>query len=576
MKKRLLALLLAVLMVLSMAACGGNTASGETPSSQETPSGGNDSAPASEEKDSSTATAPADPDTEELADEQVFHYYTGNEPSTLDPWMNGSGSAGILVAALHEPMLRPSLEGEGWEPGLCDSYEKNEDATVHTLHLREGAKWQDGTEITLEDIYNSYLRVLNPELGSSVAYRYFEILNAEAYYMGEAAEEDLGIKLLDGNRIQFTTEQPCDYFVDMMTSDSFAPIQTAAAEEFGDMYGTDVDKIVASGPFKLVEWSHQHALVLEKNENYWDAENVKLQTLDVTITVDQNTILGMFQNVELSLYKVGNEVLPQYADDPTLVTDSRLMVTFIEFNPSNEFLSNKNIREAFSIAFDRKIFAEQVMHNGKLAAYGLVPYGVRGLDGGDFREQNGDIVTDASDPSEIERAKNLLATGLEELDKTMEDLQNGFSIQCLESGKTQAQAIQNMWKTNLGVEMPVSVVDFNVLLPMLMEGTFDCVIGGGQDSNYRDPKGFLNFIYEEGKWDDPEFLDLMEKVQTQTGDERIQTWMDIERLVLENYIYIPQVYSENNWVFQPNVRGLKIFTYGYEMDFKDVYIVKES
>ena len=67
---------------------------------------------------------------------------------------------------------------------------------------------------------------------------------------------------------------------------------------------------------------------------------------------------------------------------------------------------------------------------------------------------------------------------------------------------------------------------------------------------------------------------LMEKVQTQTGDERIQTWMDIERLVLENFIYIPQVYAENNWVFQHNVRGVQIFTYGYEFDFKNVYIVK--
>lgn len=562
MKKRMLSLLLALVMTLSLVACGGGNNAAKDKNQQAAPGG------------DSPATTPADPSTEELADEQIFHYYMSSEPSTLDPWMNNSGSASIVIAAIHEPMLRPSLEGEGWEPGLCDSYEKSEDSTVHTLHLREGAKWQDGTDITVEDIYNSYLRVLDPEFGSPIAYRYFPILNAEEFFLGEATEEELGIKILDGNKIQFTTKKPYDYFVDMMTADGFAPVQTAAAEQYGDMYGTDVDKVVASGPFKLVEWTHQHGMVLEKNENYWDAENVKLETLDITITTDNNTILGMFQNEELSLFKVPNEMLPQYADDPTLETDTRLKVTFVEFNPRNEFLANKNIREALSIAFDRKLFAEQVMHNGKLAAYGLVPYGVKGLNGGDFREQNGNIVSDASDPAAIERAKELLATGLQELGKTVEDLQEGFSIQCLESGKTQAQAIQNMWKTNLGVEMPVSTVDMNVLLPMLMEGTFDCVIGGGQDSNYRDPEGFMNFIYEEGKWDDPEYLALMEKVQTQTGDERIQTWMDIERLVLENFIYIPQVYAENNWVFQPNVRGVNIYTYGYEFDFKDVYIVK--
>lgn len=564
MKKRIVSLLLVLVMILTMAACGGNGTTATEAGSNEQ----NDS-PAVNSGDSET-TPPA----EELADEQVFYYYTGTEPSTLNPWMNSAGDASIISAAIHEPMLRPSLEGEGWLPGLCSDYQMSDDSKVHTLTLREGAKWQDGTDITIDDIYNSYLRVLDAEYGSSRAYQYFDILNAEAYYNGEATVDELGIKVIDDHTIEFTTENPCDFFVDMMTSDGFAPIQTAAGDEYGELYGTDVDKLVASGPFKMTEWVHNNSIVLEKNENYWDAENVILERLEITITSDSNTIMGMFETGELSLFKVPNDLLSQYQDDPTLTTDTRLKVTFIEFNPSNEFLANKNIREAFSIAFNRQIFAEQVMGNVNLAAYGLVPYGVKGVNGGDFREQQGNLVTDAADESEIERAKELLATGLEELGKTVEDLQNGFSIQCLESGKTQAQAIQNMWKVNLGVEMPVSTLDIGVLLPMLMEGTFDCVIGGGQDSNYRDPQGFMNFIYEEGKWDDPDYLALMEKVQTQTGDERIQTWMEIEKMVLENFIYIPQVYAENNWVFQENVRGVNIYTYGYEFDFKNVYIVK--
>ena len=131
-----------------------------------------------------------------------------------------------------------------------------------------------------------------------------------------------------------------------------------------------------------------------------------------------------------------------------------------------------------------------------------------------------------------------------------------------------------MWKTNLGVEMPVSVLEFNVILPMLMEGTFDCVISGGQDSNYRDPQGFMQFIYDEGKWDNEEFLSLVEKAHMQTGDERIQTWMDVEKMVLDNFIYIPQVYAENHWVTQTGIRGLMMKNYGYEFDFKHVWIAK--
>lgn len=553
--KKLLSLALALIMILALVACGGDPANNTTTNNN-----------------TGNQTDDTDSGEEKLAAEQVFGFFLNNEPENLDPWVNNNGEASQIIAAIHEPMLRRDSEG-GWIPGLMTDYQTNEDHTVHTLTLREGAKWSDGTDITVEDIVYSYQRALDPELGSAIAYRYFPILNAEAFYKGEVGADELGVKAVDDKTIEITTAEPCDFFVDMMTSAGFAPIQKAAGEKYGDLYGTDVDKVVSSGPFVLTEWTHKNSMVLEKNENYWDAENVKLERVDVTITADTNTLTGMYQSGELGVMRVSNDTLDVYAGE-NIVTNSRMKVTFIEFNPNNEFLSNKNIREAFSIAFNRTLMAEQIMGNGDLAAYGLVPPGVLGLDGGDFREQAGNVVTDANDPAEIEHAQELLQTGLDELGKTVEDLQNGFSIQCLSGGQTQAQAIQNMWKTNLGVEMPVSVLDMNVLLPMLMEGTFDCVIGGGQDSDYRDPQGFMQFIYDEGKWDNEEFRSLVELAHTQVGNERIQTWMDIEKMVLENFIYIPQLYAENNWAVAQNVRGVEIYNYGYEIDFKNVYIVE--
>ena len=553
--KKLLSLALALIMILALVACGGDPANNTTTNNN-----------------TGNQTDDTDSGEEKLAAEQVFGFFLNNEPENLDPWVNNNGEASQIIAAVHEPMLRRDSEG-GWIPGLMTDYQTNEDHTVHTLTLREGAKWSDGTDITVEDIVYSYQRALDPELGSAIAYRYFPILNAEAFYKGEVGADELGVKAVDDKTIEITTAEPCDFFVDMMTSAGFAPIQKAAGEKYGDLYGTDVDKVVSSGPFVLTEWTHKNSMVLEKNENYWDAENVKLERVDVTITADTNTLTGMYQSGELGVMRVSNDMLDVYAGE-NIVTNSRMKVTFIEFNPNNEFLSNKNIREAFSIAFNRTLMAEQIMGNGDLAAYGLVPPGVLGLDGGDFREQAGNVVTDANDPAEIEHAQELLQTGLDELGKTVEDLENGFSIQCLSGGQTQAQAIQNMWKTNLGVEMPVNVLDMNVLLPMLMEGTFDCVIGGGQDSDYRDPQGFMQFIYDEGKWDNEEFRSLVELAHTQVGNERIQTWMDIEKMVLENYIYIPQLYAENNWAVAQNVRGVEIYNYGYEIDFKNVYIVE--
>ena len=551
---KLVALLLVLAMVLGMAACGSSEPATDAPAAD---------APAA---DAPAADAPA-------ADiEQVFYTYTGSEPATFDPWINNSGAASIFVAATHEPFLRRANNEQGWEPGLCTDYTPNADYTEHTVTLREGAKWEDGTDITMDDVIASFQRVLNPETASAIAYKYFEILNAEAYYLGEVEWDEVGIKA-DGQTLTFTTTNTCTYFLELLCGSKMAPISAAAAAEFGTDYGTDVGKMLASGPFKLTEWTHTNSFVLEKNENYWDAENVALERIEVTITSDSNTIQGMYLNDELSIMKVSDDLLAQYADE-NIYDNVLTRVTFIEFNPANKFMGNIKIREALSIAFNRTLFAEQVMGNASLAAYGMVPYGVTGVNGGDFREQQGNLVKDATDAAEIERAKQLLAEGLAELGATVEEMQEGFTVQCLESGKTQAEFIQACWKQNLGVEMPVSVMDINVLLPLLVGGTFDCVIGGGQDSDYCDPQGFMQFIYDENKWDNEEFRSLVELAHTQVGDERIETWMQIEKMVLENFIYIPQVYAMNHWAIKDGVEGLEFFVNGHEMDFKHVEITK--
>ena len=189
--KKVVSLALALTMFLSMAACGqkNESSTGEDPTTSTT-EGQTDNAGGGE--------------AETLAAEQVFGFFLNNEPGTLDPWVNNNGEASQVIAALHEPMLRRDEEGN-WAPGLMTDYVANEDHTVHTLTLREGAKWSDGTDITVDDIVYSYQRALDQELGSSIAYRYFPILNAEECYNGEVGAEELGVKAVDESTIEITT-----------------------------------------------------------------------------------------------------------------------------------------------------------------------------------------------------------------------------------------------------------------------------------------------------------------------------------------------------------------------------------
>lgn len=293
----------------------------------------------------------------------------------------------------------------------------------------------------------------------------------------------------------------------------------------------------------------------------------------MSITSDKNAIQGMYESGDLDIRRIGAEEIAKYEGTPELRTVPRLGVSFIEFNPRIEFLNNIKIREALSIAFDRQAYAENVIKNKKLAAYGMVPYGIRGVEGKDFREQQGDLVKDsATDPDAISKAKKLLEEGLTELGKTQKEMEDFLQIYCVDSegSKLQAQAVQAMWKDNLGLEIAVSPMQVKMLIPMLVEGTFHCVIGGSNVASYPDASEFFSFIYDEGKMDDPEFISLWEKQMTQIGEERIKTLQEIEKLVLDKYVYIPQNFVENDYAVSENVEGLSIWPFGAEYDFKHV------
>ena len=543
--KKVLSAVLAGTMLLSLAACG---------------NGNEGNAGSSGEKTKS--------------EDQVLSIALGEEPTILDPYQIQDDNAFNVSYAVTEPLFRIAGEdGKDWEPGLATEFEENEDATVYTVTLRENAKWSDGTPITAEDVVYSFQRVVDPSFASPKANDYFYLKNAEAIIKGEKDKQELGVKALDDYTVEFVLEKPVDFFVDCLKTPGWAPIQKEAGEKYQDLYGAEPENMVFSGPFVVSEWVHDNSITLKKNDNYWDAKNVTLEEIQISLTSDKNAIQGMYEAGDLDMQRIGTELFEKYKDSPELREEGRLSVSFIEFNPKVEFLNNIKIREALSIAFDRKAYAANVVKNEKLAAYGMVPYGIRGTENGDFREQQGDLVKDAAtDPKAIDRAKALLDEGLKEIGKSKKEMEDFLEILCVDSegSKLQAQAVQAMWKDNLDLELTVTPMQTKMLIPMLTEGTFHCVIGGANTASYPDASEFLSFIYDEGKMDDPQFTEMWETSLSQIGDERIQTLKEVETYVLDQYVYIPQNFVENNYVISEKVEGLNIWPFGSEYDFKNV------
>lgn len=559
MKKKLVWLLIAVLIFsLCLSGCGKND--------NNEPTEGKGKTEESNEKAEETKT---------LAEEQVFRFNIGGEPTILDPAHYRDDTTGYILYQINEPLLRLSDNEEGWEPGLATEYEVSDDGLVYTFHLREGAKWSDGSPITADDVVYSYCRIVDPETASRKAFDFYLIKNGEKVNKGELPVEEYGVKAKDEKTVEITLEKPVDYFRDLICLSDFGIVNKATVEEYGEYYGTDGDKTMSSGPFKIKEWNHDASLILEKNENYWDAENVILERIELNMAKDPNTIVSLYKTGELDYMDVGSDYLDEFKDTDEFNSQDNSSVKFIELNPKKEYLSNVKVRQALSMGIDRIAYVENVLANGDKAAYGLVPPGILGKDGGDFREQNGDLCTDVGkEPETKEEAKKLLDEGLKEIGKTKEDFESGVKMLCIDSPdhKRFAQAMQQMWRENLDLNVELAPLQVKMLIPILETGDFDILIGGGRKAPVNDPEDFIAFIYDEGKWDNQEYKDLIENARNSTGDERMENLMKAEQAIIENAVFIPENFQVAHYVVRKGVEGLRRYSTGVTFDWKYIQI----
>ncbi len=591
--------LLVIVMVLMMflSSCGSKDEGGT----------GEDSSKSTEQKADNGKKEESGGKEAETGTEKVFNTIIGGNPTILDPIMFRDANANSIIMATHEPLVRFDETGMAFEPGLATEVERNEDATVWTFTLREDAVWSDGTPITPEDVVYSFQRPLNPEMNSPNVNDFFIFKNAEKIYSSRAEEdgadkiedipyEEMGVKA-EGNKIIFTLEKPTDYFIDYVRTPVFAPVQKKAAEEYGALYGTDYDKIVCSGPFILSSWEQEVSMTLEKNPNYWDADTVKLSRVEITLAKDENTIQSLYDTGAIDFMTISQEVANSGKYD-NVQEIRKLSTQIIQFNSHAEiegveynYFQNAKIREALGLTFDRQAFANDVVKQPKGAAYGLVPFGMRGEGNGDFREQQGDLVFDMNNfpggtidgkdyPSGKEgailRANDLFEEGLQECGKTKEqfEAEAEFVLPNFPAVVTNVQAMQAMWKEHLGVTVLMKPLEMANLMPYILGGTYQCLVGGGPTGATYDAGEFLGFIYNEKQWENPEYDKLWEKSLVTTGDERIKLIKEAEKMACDAYLYIPVTFKYVNYVQRENVTGLRMFNVGLEYDYKYVDIVE--
>lgn len=517
------------------------------------------------------------PVVEETVDQKIV-YNLGADPKTIDPQLNSAVDGSTIIHNAFEGLMRED-ESSKIVPGTAESYEVSDDGTVYTFHLRENAKWSDGKPVVAGDFVYAWKRALNPKVAAEYAYQLFYIKNGEAYYNGEGKAEEVGVKAIDDKTLEVTLEAPVPYFLSLAAFPTYFPVRQDVIEGNEEKWALKPDTYISNGPFKMSDWKEKESITFVKNESYWDAENVKLETLEVRLIDDQITYLNAFKSGEIDIIES-----PPQAEIPTLLAEGTAKIYpylgtyFYVINVSDkakdvdpkaaEVLSNPKFRKALSLAIDKQLIVDKVAQGGQTPATSYVPAGIIDSAGKEFQKDY------SPKGANIEEAKKLLAEA---------GYPNGegaptitFTFNTDQGHQNIAQAIQDMWKTNLGINVELKNEEWAVFQDTRNNFQYS-IARHGWIADYNDPMTFLD-MWTTGNgqnnsgYSNKEYDKLISAAKVELDDaKRTELLHKAEDILMDESPIIPIYYYTNVLCIDQNVKGTYKSPLG-QMEFRDAYV----
>ncbi|MBF7096461.1 peptide ABC transporter substrate-binding protein [Alkalibacter mobilis] len=489
------------------------------------------------------------------AQPKILRTNNSSEPGSLDPALAQGTHESWVLDHVFEGLMKKSQTGEV-VPGMAESYKMSDDGLTYTFKIRDDVKWSNGEPVTAHDFEYSWKRALDPETAAYYSYQFYYIKGGEAYNTGTGTVEDVGVKAIDDTTLEVVLENPAGFFLELTSFYCYFPVSKDVVEENPD-WAKDPSTYVSNGPFLLTEWVHNASITLSKNDEYYDADMIKLDGIEFSILDDENTAWQRYEGGEFDfLTPLPQTVVAQMTADnnPELVIGTDLATYYYNLNTEVKPFNNLKVRQALSMAIDRESIVVDVAQGGQASAEGVVPFGIPDETGADFRDASGNHVTyDAA------AAKTLLEEGLAEEGMTIEDMSNVTLLyNTNEAHKKIAQAIQEMWRTALGVEINLENVDFQVKLDREKAGDYE-ISRAGWIGDYIDPLTFIDLWVTDGPYNDANFsnaeYDAFVNTARNSTDqaERMEAMRNAEELLMGEMPVIPiyfytQPYAQKSYV----------------------------
>ena len=496
----------------------------------------------------------ADPSAEE--GEKGITVAISSDTGTMDP----AGSIALTylaysVSALDE-LLTYNENGE-IEYRAAESYEVNDDSTVWTFHLREDALWSDGTPVTSADFMNTITRALDPASGSGYANYLFPIENAEAIYNGEADVDSLGVETPDEHTLIFRLAEPCVYFLDLLRLPVYTPSCSEYADSVDSGWDRDPETSLSNGPFCLAEYVPDQYFVLEKNENYWNADAVKLDTITYRFFDDTQSMANAYEAGEADVAtSLSSTVMEAYEGTDDLFVTDQIATRYIYMNLNVEPLNDVRVREAINLAINREELC-QIVGSDTEPAYNLVAKYMKDKNTGEY------FVDEADQPFEedVAKAQELLAEAGYPNGEGFPELT--YNYPTLEMDSDTAQVIQEQLKENLNITINLEAQELQANYSTRYAGDFDlCRMNWTAD--FADPYTYLSMLLSNSTYNcsginDTEYDSIVAASNSESDPaKRSELLHQAEQLAVgEQFYIIPLFAMKSVNLVNPDITGIR-------------------
>ncbi len=486
--------------------------------------------------------------------EQVLHRGLAADLSSLDPHLI-TGLPEINVAsALFEGLVGEDPVDGHPVPAVAESWNTSPDGLTWTFHLRANAKWSNGEPVTAGDFARSIRRALDPALAADNAAMLYVLANAEAWRRGDLPDfSRVGVKAIDTRTLELTLAHPAPYLPTLLSHPIWYPVYLPALEKAGgatkrETNWTDPENFVGNGPFVLKASRRGQVIIVEKSPTYWDAATVRLNAIHFHPAENRESEELAFRGGKLHI----TEALPVGKVDtyrrtqPDVLRISPFLDTyFYRLNTTRPGLDKKEVRQALSLALDRRAIVEKIIRGGQQPAHSFTPPGIDGY------------VPPEGLPEDIAQAKQLLAAAGYPDGKGLPPLE--IMINNSGNHRVIAEAVQQMWR-RLGVQVEINNMEMASIFAKRRALDYS-VLRSEWVADFADPKSFLD-VFRGGSsnnhtgWASLQYDALLHAADRATDPvERRAEMRQAESVLLDELPIIPIYYFTTVRLVHPSVRG---------------------